>query len=152
MRARLRLLTSLVGGFALVAGLAACGDDDTESPAAVTSVDATAGDDGVQEPTDDAAVNPADPGAGQELVAGCERLDERPDGVYAVGDAGEIQVESDGSTVRVLEVRPAEGWTFSEDDQDDDEVEVTFRRDDRAIDFEAELDDGRLHIEVCEST
>jgi hypothetical protein len=28
----------------------------------------------------------------------------------------------------------------------------TFSGDDRAIEFEAEVDDGRLEIEVCEST
>jgi hypothetical protein len=148
-----RFLVGLGGSLALLAGAAACGDDDdTGTPAAETSVDAGFGDDGLQEPTDD-GVNLPDPGTDDELVAGCERLDERPDGVYAVGDAGEIEIDFDGTTVRVVEARPAEGWTASEDDEDDDdEVEVTFSGDDRAIEFEAEVDDGRLEIEVCEST
>jgi hypothetical protein len=139
MRRTARLLTSFAAA-ALLVGAAACGDDDD---AATTDTTPT---------TDAPAVNLGDDPETEQAVAGCERLDERPDGVYVVGDAGEAVLEFDGSTVRLAETRPADGWTATEDtEDDDDEVEVTFSSDeDRAIQLEAEVDDGRLEIDVCE--
>lgn len=140
MRRTTTRLSSAVAAMALLVGAAACGDDDD---AATTDTTAT---------TDAPAVNLGDDPETDDPVAGCERLAERPDGVYAVGDAGEAVLEFDGSTVRVVETRPAEGWTATEDtEDDDDEVEVTFSSDDdRSIELEAEVDDGRLEIDVCE--
>lgn len=139
MRRTARLLTPIAAA-ALLFGAAACGDDDDAA-----TTDATA-------PTDAPAVNLGDDPETEDPVAGCERLEERPDGVYAVGDAGEAVLEFDGSTVRLVETRPAEGWTATDDtEDDDDEVEVTFSSDDdRSIELEAEVDDGRLEIDVCE--
>lgn len=37
-------------------------------------------------------------------------------------------------------------------DDDGDEVEVSFVRDEREVELEAEIDDGRLEVEVCRKT
>lgn len=48
----------------------------------------------------------------------------------------------------VSRVRPNEGWRASVD-RDDDEIEADFRRGGREVELEAEIDDGRLEVEVC---
>lgn len=73
------------------------------------------------------------------------------DGVYRVGQSGELTMHRDGEQLVLEGVRPADGWDHRVDDNDDDdEVEVTFSGDGREIEFEAEIDDGALEIEVCE--
>jgi hypothetical protein len=139
--------------------LAACGGNDTatEDTRATTSTmseltttttvpPTTAG-------TDDDRTDDDDATAGTGAARGrCRTLTEVPGGVYSVDDAGEIHITSDGSTVRLVETRPAEGWTATGDtEDDDDEVEVVFRSGNREVEFEAELDDGRLEVEVCDS-
>lgn len=143
-------------------GLLACGGDDADTTAAPTTqqpavTDAPAVDDTAQTDDDAAGTNADGPGepTGPNEVAerrpGCETLPETADGVYTVSDAGEIQISSDGDTVSLVETRPAAGWTATGDTEDDsDEVEVYFRRDGREVEFEAELDDGRLEVEVCD--
>ncbi|TKJ20923.1 hypothetical protein [Blastococcus sp. CCUG 61487] len=60
-----------------------------------------------------------------------------------------MTVTREGERLVLGEVVPAEGWTAVEIDRDDDEVEVEFRGDGIELDFEAEIDDGRLEVEVC---
>ena len=81
----------------------------------------------------------------------CQDLEERDDGRYDLGDAGTVVVARNGSTLEVVEVNEADGWTVDVDDDDDDEVEVELRSDDGTkVEFEAEIEDGdRLEIEVC---
>lgn len=138
MRRRIRLLTAVVAGLALVLG-AACGDDDPITAEPTGPADTAAG------------VSDADPEAGEEPVAGCAQLQERPDGVYSAGDAGEIELRTTADGVELVEVRPAEGWQVEDDERDDDEIEVTLREDEREIDVEAAIVDGELVVEVCES-
>ena len=81
----------------------------------------------------------------------CQDLEERDDGRYDLGDAGTVVVARNGSTLELVEVNEADGWTVDVDDDDDDEVEVELRSDDGTkVEFEAEIEDGdRLEIEVC---
>ena len=81
----------------------------------------------------------------------CQDLEERDDGRYDLGDAGTVVVDRNGSTLELVEVNEADGWTVDVDDDDDDEVEVELRSDDGTkVEFEAEIEDGdRLEIEVC---
>jgi hypothetical protein len=149
---------SLVAAVALAAGLVGCGNDDDTAAVDEAAPPTTAIDDTTTTPVDDTggapdAEGPAGGGDAQQgqRVVGCERLDVSPDGVYVVSDAGEIEIAHDGATVRLVEARPAEGWTATGDtEDDDDEVEVYFRRDGREVEFEAEVDDGRLEVDVCE--
>ena len=81
----------------------------------------------------------------------CQDLEERDDGRYDLGDAGTVVVARNGSTLELVEVNEADGWTVDVDDDDDDEVEVELRSDDGTkVEFEAEIEDGdRLEVEVC---
>lgn len=128
--------------------LAGCSDDDTTStettPAPVGQESNPATTTG---PSTRAAQDTTAAGSGQAL-SGCERLQEAPDGVYRF-EAGEVDMSREGDRLVLGDVRPAEGWTHSVDEQGDDEIEIDFRRDGREIDFEAEIDDGRLDIEIC---
>ncbi len=160
MRRGVGLRSLAVVGASVLVLLAGCGDDDP-SPAGDVSLDG-------QQPTDDPSTDPsADPstgpstddpsngaepqGSSQTPGSRCQTLDEASDGVYDLGDAGELVMERDGETLRLVEVRVADGWRYEEDDvDDDDEVEVTFRSDGREIEFEADVDDGWLDVEVCE--
>jgi len=139
MRRPARTAASLLAATALLVG--ACGDEDEGAT-----------DPGSNATQETAAVGDAEPEAGDEPVAGCQQLDERPDATYPVGDAGEIEIAAEGSGVRVASTSPAEGWTVEEERTGaGGELEVTFRQDERQIDFEAQVVDGALQIEVCES-
>lgn len=68
-----------------------------------------------------------------------------------MADAGEVEIRHEGDTVELVDVRPGDGWSATGDTEDDhDEVEVTFSSEGREIDFEAEVDDGRLEIGDCD--
>jgi hypothetical protein len=69
--------------------------------------------------------------------------------VYAVSDAGQVVLTSDGDRLALADVRPAEGWAVRKSSAKDDKVEVELRAD-RKVTFEAELDDDELEIEVCD--
>lgn len=64
------------------------------------------------------------------------------------GDAGEIDVRRNGDRVELVEVRPADGWEYREDDDDDDEVEIDFRTQGREMDVDVEIDDGRMKVDI----
>jgi hypothetical protein len=158
LRAPRLLLAALVA-----AGLlAACGGDGDEQVAVVsttTTTEAPPADpdpaEAVRSPGADDADDAGDDGGGPDRPrppGGCEELAETADGRYVVRDAGEVVIRRDGDALVLEEVRAAEGWRFEGDrkGKKDDEIEVTFRHADRKIEFEAELDDDDLEIEVCE--
>gem|GEM_PF-3032160 len=68
--------------------------------------------------------------------------------VYQVGDAGEVELRIEDGGLVLVEVRPNDGWNFEIDDEDRDEIDIDFRRGDEEWEFEAELDDGALDIEI----
>jgi len=135
----MRKLLLLVGVVSLALGAVACGNNE---PAEITPR-ATAGDPAATGGQGQAG--PATPGQRR-----CEQL-AGENNVYQVGEAGQVELRHEGDTLDLVEVRPAEGWSHSVDDRDDrDEVEVTFSREGREIEFEAEIDDGRLDVEICD--
>ncbi len=141
-----RVLAVCVAAVALVLG--ACGNDDAVDDAAQPPPEAA---------RDEPAATTAPPQRGitapptGQRQPGCDVLPEAVDGVYPVRDAGEIVVTREGNALWLVETRPAEGWTATGDTEDDaDDVEVYFRSGDREIELEAEIDDGRLKVEVCE--
>lgn len=168
-----RYLSILIVLLAFV--LAACGDDDedatsdatatTESPQGQvdpTATPADAADDVENTPTTETAdptataTDVADPTATTDSgdAAGTTPSPADQSGtaenVFPAGDAGEVELERDGNNLRLVEVRPADGWRYEVEDDDDDEIEIEFRDNGREIDFEAELDDGRLKVDVCD--
>jgi virulence-associated protein VagC len=92
---------------------------------------------------------------------------------FPVRDAGEVEIERDGDRLILIGARPNPGWELEaedeeddededdeeeeedeeleEGDEDDEEIEVTFVQGDREVEFEAEIDDGRLAIEIEET-
>lgn len=140
----------------LLAGVAVtgCGDDepspdrDDRGPAATTS---TSGEPSTTAaPTDSAPMDSAPSDSAPSAPVGCERLGESPDGVYEF-ESGRVTVTRTGDRLGLADVQPAEGWTHVVDDVGDDDIEIDFRRaaDGRHVEFEADLDDGVLDIEIC---
>lgn len=75
--------------------------------------------------------------------------DDAEDGTYFIGPAGEVEFERTGDELNLIEVRPAEDWDYRVDDDDDnDEIEVDFRNGPNDASFEAEVDDGRLEVDI----
>src|SRR5690606_35628303 len=66
-------------------------------------------------------------------------------------DAGDVTLRVEGDRLVLVDVQPSDGWTHRVDEDDDDEIEIDFRDNGREIDFEAEIDDGRLKIDVCDT-
>lgn len=86
---------------------------------------------------------------GHTELAVCSRLGGRVR-PYDVGDAGQVTFSADGDELLLGEVTPAAGWTAEVISDRGEELEVEFRSDRRTMDFEAELDDGDLEVEVCQ--
>lgn len=78
----------------------------------------------------------------------CEPVPESSDGRYVVADAGEITLRL-GTGALQLEVSSSGGWSTSVD-SDDDEADVEFRRGDDELDFRADLENGRLVLQICD--
>jgi len=135
------LLVVMVVTLVFTAG--GCGGDvaqpELESPPDAPLEDAGGG------PDDDGQVTPSATGPRR-----CGQVAGEGD-VYRVGEAGQVELRHEGDTLELVEVRPADGWDYRVDDRDDDdEVEVTFRGNGREVEFEAEVDDGRLEVEICD--
>jgi hypothetical protein len=150
---RPRSTSLLVAALALAAGACAGGDD------AVTVAEAPPEETSVTRPTTvapeatsagvDPEVDQAPPTTAPARIDGCLAVEESPDGRYAVSEAGHVVVVVEGDLLRLVEVRPAEGWAIRKAKDDGDEVEVELRAD-RKVTFEAELDDDGLELEVCD--
>lgn len=87
----------------------------------------------------------ADDGAGS---SGGGASDGAGNEVYAVGDAGEVELRVEDGGLVLVEVRPNEGWDFEIDDEERDEIDIDFRRGNEEWEFEVELDDGELEVEI----
>ncbi len=89
---------------------------------------------------------------------------------FTVRDAGEVEIRREGDQLILVEAQPNAGWNLEEDDANEEEAElddepeakseneddggelvVTFVREDQEVEFEAEIVDGRLLIEIEES-
>jgi hypothetical protein len=141
------LLTVLALG-----ALGACSDDDDPDPAASSSSKPTAKS---SEPASPSAGTPsgspgqASPGQVPRPEPGtCQPVAESPDGVYQVVDAGTVTLRlQDGGLS--LDVRTTGGWSVSSNSSGGD-ADVEFRRGDEEIDFEADVEGGRLVLQVCD--
>lgn len=75
----------------------------------------------------------------------------RADGTftYAVDNAGTVTIRRAGRVLTIENVSPAPGWSYRIDDEDDrDEVEISFSNGPDRLKFKAEVDDGQLHVQV----
>ncbi|MCK9486038.1 MAG: hypothetical protein M0R73_04955 [Dehalococcoidia bacterium] len=109
----------------------------TSSPTATTTTGATAS------PT----TGPAQGGASMDVTWDDSILEVR-DGTWPVGDAGEVEFAVSGDRLELVEVRPADGWSVTEQEIEDDEIEVDFRRGDVDWTVKVEIDNGVLEIEI----
>ncbi len=108
----------------------AMGADTTATPDASTSPDSSA--------------DPTSSEGTAEAVA---------DGTYTfqAGEAGMVSLTVAGSELTLDSVTPAEGWQHREDvddDGDDQDVEIDFTNRTAEVDFDAELEDGTLDVDV----
>jgi hypothetical protein len=103
-----------------------CGGDDAASTEPET---ATATEPGGQ--TDD--------GAGSEGGGG---------EVFEVEEAGTVRLRADGGRLEIVSVDPSSGWDYRITEEERDEVEIDFTRGNEKIEFEAELEDGRIETRV----
>jgi hypothetical protein len=70
---------------------------------------------------------------------------------YRADNAGSVTITSNGSSLTIVSVSPTAGWTYEIEVASGREVEVDFRNGSRRIQFDAELEDGRVDIRVRES-
>jgi hypothetical protein len=70
---------------------------------------------------------------------------------YDAGEGGTVTITSNGSTLTIVSVNPAAGWAPEVEVASGREVEVDFRNGSRRIQFDAELEDGRVRIRVRET-
>lgn len=68
--------------------------------------------------------------------------------VYEVGNAGEVEFRFADGRLELIEVRPNEGWNYEIDEDGPEEIDVDFRRGNEEWEFEAEVEDGQLQIEI----
>lgn len=85
---------------------------------------------GILEVEIDLDIDPADPGS------------------FDLGPAGTAVLSVDGSSVLLDDLTVADGWTVTDQDTSDGEVEIELRRDNVSWELEAEIDDGRLEVEI----
>lgn len=143
------VLLALAAG-ASVLTLASCAAPAAPAPAPAPTVTAPAAD-----PADPpATTEPATPGATAAPVPElevdvCAHIEEAPDGVYPVFDAGSATVVRAGDDLELRSVDAAAGWTSRVEDQDHDSVEIEFRQGTVQYDLDVEIDDGLFEAHIC---
>ncbi len=139
--------------------LVACGgdDDEREDAAASTSASPTSEEGSPSSAPPSASDSPdpsGSPGAAspgqvpRPQPGSCEPVAESADGRYVVVDAGEITLRMEEGMLR-LNVSSSNGWSTSVHSENS-EAEVEFRQGDDELDFEAEIEDGRLVLQICD--
>lgn len=87
-------------------------------------------DDGILEIEIDLDIDPAEPGT------------------FAIGPAATAELAVDGDAVTLVDLSVTDGWDVTERDEDDGEVDVQLRQGNVTWDFDAEVDDGRLQVQI----
>lgn len=88
-------------------------------------------------------------GAGSMEISKELEIDQAESGTYDVGSAAEVEIEIDGTTVTLVDVRPAEGWEITKRDESSDEIELDFANDDGGTaEFEAEVEVDGIELEI----
>ena len=70
--------------------------------------------------------------------------------MYQVGVAGTVTISSSGSTLAIVSVDPAAGWSEEIEVGSGGEVEADFRDGNGRVQFNAELEDGQIEVRVRE--
>ncbi|MGH3651313.1 MAG: hypothetical protein ACRDU9_11450 [Acidimicrobiia bacterium] len=68
--------------------------------------------------------------------------------IFAVADAGQVTLETDGSTLTVASIDAAAGWSAELEAQTETEAEIAFTSDSSGLRFRAELEDGQIETEL----
>lgn len=88
-----------------------------------------------------------DSGAGSNgTAAQAGAVDEIRDGVWQVGEAGEVEFAAKDGALSLTDVRPADGWQQRVADERPDEIEVHFTKGDQEWKFEVESEASGLQI------
>jgi hypothetical protein len=127
-------------------------EEEDETPAETAESD---------DPVDDAATEPeaegteetadsADEQSGLSAQNGSQLVEFVDDRLitFLVPEAGEVDIEFDGTQLTLIEVRPNDGWNYDIDEEDSDEIEIEFEQQDREAELEVEIDDGMLEVEI----
>ena len=77
-----------------------------------------------------------------------QQIDDAEAGIYGVGDAGEVEFGLENGRLILVENRPNEGWDARVGEESDDEIEIDFVRGNVEWQFEAELDDDEVQVEI----
>lgn len=70
------------------------------------------------------------------------------DGVWAVGDAGEVEFAVENGSLSLVGARPNDGWRMDIDEDAPDEIEVDFERGNVEWEIEIETSGNRLEVEI----
>ena len=71
------------------------------------------------------------------------------DGVWAIGPAGEVEFRVTGpNSLELIAAVANDGWDITEQEVESDSIEVDFRRDNVTFEFEVEMSNGVLEIEI----
>jgi hypothetical protein len=134
----------LVALASVAALLAGCGDDvGSSDPIALDDVP-----DGTEIELLDDGPAPDQPEATSPLGEVVDASVAEP-GTWQVGEAGTVTFAIDGGALRLEEVVAADGWQITEQDANDDDLEIEFARSSERYLFEVELDDGtRLAVRI----
>ncbi len=136
--------------------LAACGDGgaasdpialegETDGDTAVDA-DAGAGADGAGADADGADADgvDAEEGTGAGEVDGTRA----EPGTWRIGDAGTVTFSVSDGALSLDDVTPADGWEVTEEEVDDDEIDVDFERSGETYEFQVDLEDGGTVLKV----
>ncbi|UOY02585.1 hypothetical protein [Blastococcus sp. PRF04-17] len=139
--------------------LTACGNGGEQDDGGTAGSTGTTSEAPASSPAETGSATAQETGADGPVPAGypprpardeCVVIPEAADGAYTVYEAGTAVVTREGDRLVLGEVSAADGWTSRVDDQDDDEIEIDFRRNGSdALDLEVELDDGRKEVKIC---
>lgn len=118
----------------LLTGCSGTGDDDTAPSAPAASSTAS------EAPMTDS------PNSGTGSSGSAGAVDEIHDGVWQVGETGEVEFAAKDGALSLTEVRPADGWEQRVADETAGEIEVHFTKGDQEWKFEVESHSNGLQI------
>lgn len=75
-------------------------------------------------------------------------IDPAEPGTFDLGPAGTATLSVDGGTVSLDDLSVADGWSVTEQDTSDGEVEIELRNGNVQWELDAEIDDGVLEVEI----
>ena len=111
--------------------------DDSSSTSTTTPDDSSST--STTTPDDSSSTSTTTPPAGDDSASSV---------TYNAGDGGTVTIASNGSSLTIVSVDPAAGWSFEVEIASGLEVEADFRNGTRRIQFNAQLEDGEVRIRV----